>query len=288
MHSLRARAFPPSNTSSVNGDPRSSMSHGVEALTFADDEKALALGNSTPHVVLATGPSKSQLAKLQAAGLTVLTSSGKPKPGKKGRKSGTNRNHDTAWSIVSMKPPGVSVPRNLDNQDYKVCAEADLGPVLTSSTTAFVGIALNFQASQVPNFADFTAVFDQYRIERIELWLMPASATDAGLASEASAFVSVIDYDDSNTPSSEAVLLDYQNSMVTSLNSGHYRAFIPHVALAAYSGAFTSFCNEEAPWIDAASPTVQHYGVKLGVTNTVASAQIMGRVRYWLGFRNAR
>jgi len=68
----------------------------------------------------------------------------------------------------------------------------------------------------------------------------------------------------------------------------HYRKFIPHVAVASYSGTFTSFTNEVAPWIDIASPSVQHYGLKTACTPTTAVVQYTARARLSVSFRNVR
>jgi len=40
------------------------------------------------------------------------------------------------------------------------------------------------------------------------------------------------------------------------------------MAVAAFSGAFTSYSNVPAGWIDSASPGVQHYGLKLYFEST--------------------
>ena len=52
----------------------------------------------------------------------------------------------------------------------------------------------------------------------------------------------------------------------------------PRISTAAYSGAFTSYTNTKAPWIDCNSPTVQHFGMKFGIdatmNNQAASAEV--------------
>jgi len=75
----------------------------------------------------------------------------------------------------------------------------------------------------------------------------------------------VADYDDSSAPSSLAVLQSYQNCQ-TSMSETQIIEFVPHVAVAASGGgAFTSYANMKPQWIDAASTTVGHYGLKYGV-----------------------
>lgn len=79
----------------------------------------------------------------------------------------------------------------------------------------------------------------------------------------------VTDYDDDTTPSvaSSNALQQYTNMMMGPPNNGHYRKWKPHVAEALYGGgAFTSYGNIKAPWIDMASPSVKHYGFKAFVS----------------------
>jgi hypothetical protein len=102
-------------------------------------------------------------------------------------------------------------------------------------------------------------MFDQYKIEQLEIWLTPdTTVTNLSRTMIASA----IDLDDAATPTSFLTVSDKQGSLVTSGQAGHYHKWKPHMATAVYSGAFTSFANEPAGWIDSGSPNVQHYGVK--------------------------
>jgi hypothetical protein len=224
--------------------------------------------------LLAGHPSRPLLDKIRATGAVAVVRS-------VSAKSKKSKSQDKTWSVLSMAFPNSGVPRQLDNRDYRICQEVDYGSVLATSATLFAGNAVYFQLSAVVNYASFAAVFDQYRIDEVEVWL-------SGSLADPASFVTVIDYDDATAPTTEAALLNYQNAIVSTLNDGHYRRFRPHVAIAAYSGAFASFANEVAPWIDVVSPNVQHYGVKLGTNPTAAISTVTMRARLWLSFRNVR
>ncbi len=64
----------------------------------------------------------------------------------------------------------------------------------------------------------------------------------------------------------------------------------PHLAIGAYSGAFTSFANTNSTqWVDANSPSVQYYGVKYGWTNLGGAAlNIRVYVKYTVECRATR
>jgi len=131
------------------------------------------------------------------------------------------------------------------------------------------------------------AVFDQYMIESVEIWIMP-QFSNASTSNFSGTLLSVIDLDDNNVLSTVAQASDYTSCVTTEVDQGHYRHFVPHVALAAYSGAFSSFANRHHMWIDAASPSVQHYGVKLAASPTGAVCTYDVNIRATLRFRSIR
>lgn len=155
--------------------------------------------------------------------------------------------------------------------------------------------AYNFTLASVPNYTEFTSLFDQYRIVAIKITFRPRFnvAQVAGSSNDIYPnFVSVIDYDDSNVLSGIADYQQYQTYKITRFDKTHVRFFRPRMALAAYSGAFSSYANQSAQWIDAASTGVQHYGVKffieagvVGQTNLQAWSV---EVAYFLEFRQTR
>jgi len=129
---------------------------------------------------------------------------------------------------------------------------------LTSSVTVQVRVAQSFQLSSFNSYTNMTTVFDSYKIEMIEAILTPQAATTVAYP----LLTTVTDFDDASTPGSFANVQDRPNSLTTSGGAGHYHRFRPYVAVALYSGAFSSFGSEPSQWIDCASPNVQHYGLK--------------------------
>ncbi len=132
-------------------------------------------------------------------------------------------------------------------------------PTITSPSTVDISGAIGPSLAQFPGAADFTNLFDQYRIIQIQIDFVANSSS--GFYSP---FYSVIDYDDYNVAAGLTDLLQYQTLMVTQSNAVHTRTFTPRLATAAYGGvAFTSYANSSAwTWIDVASPTVNYYGLK--------------------------
>jgi len=151
------------------------------------------------------------------------------------------------------------------------------GP-FNSSTSVPTATGIYFTYAQISNSGSFTSLFDQYRIAMIEVVLKPR-ANQATSAQNFGQWWTAVDVDDSATPS----LVSLQQRNVTLVTEGYepvVHRWVPHVATAAYSGAFTSFENTTAPWLDTSSNTVQHYGLKIyvGITSAVVTMDAFTRV----------
>jgi hypothetical protein len=146
-------------------------------------------------------------------------------------------------------------------------------------------VSFYFTINSVDQITALAAVFDQYRIDEIELWWIPRVI--AGLSNPGQV-LSTIDYDDAAALTTVAQASDYDNCLTTSAYTGHYRRFKPHIALGAYSGTFTSYQNAGPSWIDFNSTTVQHYGVKFAVTVQSAASVFDVNIRYHISMRNVR
>jgi hypothetical protein len=195
----------------------------------------------------------------------------------------TNTGVERLWNALAQPIP-MRTSAHIDNVPYKVIQETYNTGVMTTSTTIATFGAIYNTLSQLDQVSTLQSLFDQYRIVEIEHWLIPElpSATNVGEVA------SVNDYDDATPLTSFGSALDYQNVLVGSTRDGHYRRFKPHCAVAAYSGAFTSYGNVASPWIDCTSPTVQHYGMKLAATVTTVAINFNLVTRFHLEFRNIR
>lgn len=161
------------------------------------------------------------------------------------------------------------------------------------------GFGFNFQLAQLDQVATFGDLFDQYRIDSVTIKLLPRAQTthDPGTTtgSTPSYFYSTIDYDDGNVPTTLSELREYEKCKVLTSTQGkvYNIKIVPRVALAAFSGAFTSYANKSKMWIDCASTTVQHYGWKCifppaGVGNAVGSVNYDVMITFKVSFQNVR
>jgi hypothetical protein len=199
-----------------------------------------------------------------------------PKRGRPTALRPTGPNGTDSWNAVAMATPHMTNLSFKDNTVFKTVQSSSQGIIATSSTSVLAQFQKNWTTSDINQFSSFAAVFDQYRFTMIEIWLTPSGPGLAAsyLNTTGGRMYSVTDYDDSNSLATSAAALQYQNVLVTSFTDGHYRRFTPHIAVAAYGGAFTQFKNEVADWIDCASTGVQHYGVKFCLDTTAGTADV--------------
>lgn len=109
-----------------------------------------------------------------------------------------------------------------------------------------------------PDSAEFTALFDQYRIAALEFTFVPVTSNGTG-----SPLYTVIDYDDSSPLTLVGQVLEYDTLQITQPGQFHKRSLIPQVSTTVYNTAITSgYSSKSMQWIDAGNPNVPHYGLK--------------------------
>lgn len=127
-----------------------------------------------------------------------------------------------------------------------------------------LGYAFQQTLSQLPNYTDFTNLYDQYMIKKIVVKIIP-KITQHNLAtttignSDLPQLHSVIDYDDATTPTSVSQLVEYQTHKMTRGNEVHTRVIVPKVEL---DVAAATSAPKAYQWLDCDASTVNHRGLK--------------------------
>jgi len=129
------------------------------------------------------------------------------------------------------------------------------------SSSAITYNARNFTFAQIGDYTNLAAVFDQYKILAVEVLYQPRNNFE-NAAVNLGRFHTVLDYDDSTVLTSVSQATNYENCITGQNYQAQRRCLRPRIAVAAYSGSFTSYANMADQWIDVASASVQHYGVK--------------------------
>jgi len=184
-----------------------------------------------------------------------------------------------AFNLVAERP--MPAMTSLD-QSIRVTLGSHTPSFFTTSTSIPTYASAAFILTNFGDYLQYVGLFDQYRFEQIEVWIAPNSVvTNVAIGD----FVSAVDIDDAATPAAFSPVLSKQGALSTSGQSSHYHKWRPHVAIAAYSGAFTSFSNEPALWIYSGSPSFQHFGLKLAAQPSAAAQTYSIEVRAVISFR---
>jgi hypothetical protein len=204
-----------------------------------------------------------------------------------------NHGHQKVRSRRSKNRLQEEIPRPFKAVDRIYTAEQQIEVLsaCTSSAAVATFTAWNVSLNSFTQQASFTALFDQYRIVETEYRFVPRYVAADNNVVNAGLFHSVIDYDDSNLLAAVTDALSYNNCRMWSPGQNMNKLvlhFKPHVALAAFSGAFTSYANVVSPWLDCASSGVTHFGIKTAWTATSAVLVMDLYIRVKAEFKNLR
>lgn len=141
----------------------------------------------------------------------------------------------------------------------------------------------SFNISNLPTSGDFTALFDVYRIDRIDIVWRPeyTELVDSGLASNAVNvnFNSAIDITDSSAPASVNELIQYSTLKSTSITKTHARSFRPAILM---NSSSPCFC-----W-NAANAATTHLGVKVAIPATGVAMNFVSKVTFHMSWASSR
>lgn len=179
------------------------------------------------------------------------------KSSKAKRRSRRNNRADKDLSVV-YREPRMRIHRFSRLVNYGTIAQGALD-------TGF-GYAVLLQ--NLPNYTEFTALFNQYRIMQVDVEYVLQTQLISGAFPRLSYCV---DYNDNTNPTSEDQILQYENASVcnfSQMKTVFKRSYVPRIALPAYQGAFTAYTTSPpGTWVDCDNPGVLHYGWKHWLSN---------------------
>lgn len=190
--------------------------------------------------------------------------------GSSGKRGRSRKGRELSVSTGNDAPPPWLKPKGTRGYQISTVEGLPATNFLTSNTGLPTFTATAFTISQVNDFTSFSAVFDQYKIDLIEVWIEPQVTETTAAAADVGTYTTVIDVDDASAPTSNADLQSYSSVVQTKGTQSHYHRFVPSVAVAVYSGTFTSFAATTSMWLDCGSPNIQHYGIKAASTTAAA------------------
>lgn len=148
----------------------------------------------------------------------------------------------------------------------------------------------NFTLDNLSDYGRLSALYDQYRITRIEFSAVPLQNVSSG-TQQLPAVMSILDYDGSG-PTDISSLMEYRTLLLTQPGHSHYRSFVPCTLQPVYTGITASGYSPSLKpiWVDMAYGSVKFYGITIASnslgTGTVNNFHIF--VTYHFECRNSR
>lgn len=152
----------------------------------------------------------------------------------------------------------------------------------------------------MPNYAEFTTLYDQFRIDWVEGEIYFSANSAESVSANNGTLPMLIcakDYDDSNTATSTD-LAQYNNCQYWQLGNMAMKKKInikPNVDIAVFNGLTNGYARAKPMFIDTASFGVPHYGLKLATTpivtppaNNTNLGSLFFRFRYHITMNNTR
>lgn len=176
---------------------------------------------------------------------------------------------------------------------------SELGPNSISETLADQHLTYQFKLDNIVNPSDFTNLYDQYKINKIQLFLEPtANQTGAPVNNPVQRKLAVVhDYTDATPLASEDNYLEYSNCKRYNAirNNAIKITLYPKIKnvvenVGGQTNAYTTM-NSNRVWLDCDNDEVPHFGLKIFVPANISSnASPLFRVRakFWLSFRNSK
>lgn len=164
---------------------------------------------------------------------------------------------------------------------------------LTSDSATPIEVNHYFSLDLLPSYTEYTALFDSYRIAKVSCMFIPINSGEPGAVATSAQVVPILvhalDFDDNTnigTPPYE-----YGSVKMTPMNKSFTRTFKPKPAVGVFTSTLVTGSSQPktSPWIDAGSPSVRHYGIRLYITDPSASVyRYRMLVKYYIECKQTR
>lgn len=150
---------------------------------------------------------------------------------------------------------------------------------------------INFQISDIANIAEYTALFDQYRITSVSaVFLNKATQVYIGNSSgDLPMVTTAIDYNDNSSLGVNPT--QYQTAVTNPMTTNFVRRLVPRTAMPVFNGVTSAYVmGPRDAWLDCTYTSVPHYQLIVNITNTSVDSQFVVEVDvlYSLEFQSVR
>lgn len=173
---------------------------------------------------------------------------------------------------------------------------SDFIETITASNLADTFKVYTFALNKLPNYTEFTNLFDQYRICAVKLTIIPSITQTVLDGASTSSYPlpeirSIIDYTEDGTPLDFDELYQYATHKMTRGNRIHTRYFKPAVLTSAFEGvAASAYIPKWKQWLTTDDSATPHYSIKVGLNAVKTANTCYFRVyaKYYLQMKNIK
>jgi len=179
---------------------------------------------------------------------------------------------------------------------YSFKRQYDVADILVPANTAVLGFASAYTLSTVPNVAEFTTLYDNYRIMAVkETFWPPFNTFQSANTNAVPEIYTVLDFDSSTIPTTLDDLNQYQTLQRKFFTRPHSRFLKPRAAqqgLATSAGTFTGALQvKRSAWMDCNFTNINYYGLRGAAVCAEPNPndyRIRRTVTVYMQFRNVR
>lgn len=162
---------------------------------------------------------------------------------------------------------------NVKRQVHYFTRRCNLGGIVSVGINTPTLTSFTFKLDNVPNVSDFTALFDQYKMTKIELFfkLMQDPSAQNNAQSWYPTMYYCVDHDDATAPTSINDLLQHGRTQQRIMKPNSYIKVVikPAVLFEVARGTGTTTVSPQwNQWIDMAHVDTLHYGLKYAFDNS--------------------
>jgi hypothetical protein len=182
-----------------------------------------------------------------------------------GRKGGARRRNRGTNSERSVSLPNHINLKPAFTAPYKFSRTFDIGALPKGSTD--LGHAFPFALSLLPNWLEFSALFDRYRINQVDVRLVYSAETTAisGGFSKRPTVWAYMDDDDASIPTSKSSVMERQSVRPFTYSDAKSVASYSIAPRWLIDSTNKASLAPRSMWIDMSTPAVSHYGLKLWI-----------------------
>lgn len=139
----------------------------------------------------------------------------------------------------------------------------------------------SFSLQDIPDYTDFTKLYDAFKINRVKIMFIPTSNVSLIDTAQAQVFkntehsnrlFTVVDYNDVTAPTTVDELRQYQACKFTPNNRTHKRYFKPRIHQSVGDNTIVG-TSQSSPWLSCwSSADVEYFGLKYALTHQTNSS----------------